>query len=77
MCDFQEIAKTFHVTVSKAYASFAGGALVFQAGYHPRKRTFKTHSEQEFSGVKIDPKYAFLHALCLICVSCPFQNLSI
>ena len=25
-----------------------GGALVFQAGYHPRKRTFKTH-----------PKYVF------------------
>ena len=23
--------------------SWAGGALVFQAGYRPRKRTFKTH----------------------------------
>ena len=37
-----------------------GGPLVFQAGYHPRKRTFKTHPY--FSGMKIDPKYAFLHA---------------
>ena len=25
-----------------------GGALVFQAGYHPRKRTFKTHPWQVF-----------------------------
>ena len=30
-----------------------------------------------FSGMKIDPKYAFLHAFFLICPSCPFQNLSI
>ena len=29
-----------------------------------------------FSGLKIDPKYAFLHAFFLICPSCPFQNLS-
>ena len=30
-----------------------------------------------FSGMKIDPKYAFLHAFFLICPSCPLQNLSI
>ena len=30
-----------------------------------------------FSGMKVDPKYAFLHAFFLICPSCPFQNLSI
>ena len=30
-----------------------------------------------FSGMKIDPKYAFLHAFFLICLSCLFQNLSI
>ena len=30
-----------------------------------------------FSGMKIDPKYSFLHAFFLICPSCPFQNLSI
>ena len=30
-----------------------------------------------FSGMKIDPKYTFLHAFFLICPSCPFQNLSI
>ena len=29
-----------------------------------------------FSCMKIDPKYAFLHAFFLICLSCPFQNLS-
>ena len=37
------------------------------------KSTLITH----FSGMKIDPKYAFLHAFFLICLSCPFQNLSI
>ena len=25
-----------------------GGALVFQTGYHPRKRTFKTHPKHVF-----------------------------
>ena len=30
-----------------------------------------------FSGMKIDPNYAFLHAFFLICPSCPFQNMSI
>ena len=29
-----------------------------------------------FSGMKIDPKYAFLNAFFLICPLCPFQNLS-
>ena len=38
----------------------SGGALVFQAGYHPRKRTFTLNTH--FSGMKIDPKYTFLHA---------------
>ena len=30
-----------------------------------------------FSGMKIDPKNAFLHAFFLFCLSCSFQNLSI
>ena len=38
-----------------------GGALVSHAGYHPRKRTFKTHPKHVFSGMKIDPKYVFLN----------------
>ena len=54
-----------------------GGALVFQAGYHPLKRTFKTHPNHIFSGVKIVSKYVFLQAFFLICPSCPFQNLSL
>ena len=53
------------------------GALVFQAGYHPRKRTLKTYPKHIFSGVKIYPKYAFLHAFFLISLSWPFQNLSV
>ena len=35
------------------------------------KNTLNTY----FSGMKIDPKYAFLHVFFLICPSCPFQNL--
>ena len=27
---------------------FPGGPLVFQTGYHPRKRTFKTHPKHVF-----------------------------
>ena len=30
-----------------------------------------------YSGMKKDPKYAFVHAFFLICLSCSFQNLSI
>ena len=37
------------------------------------KHTLNTY----FSGMKIDPKYVFLHVFLLICPSCPFQNLSI
>ena len=37
------------------------------------KHTLKTY----FSGMKIDPKYAFLHAFFLIGPSCPYQNLSL
>ena len=37
------------------------------------KHTLNTY----FSGTKIDPKFAFLHAFFLICLSCPFQNWSI
>ena len=53
-----------------------GGPLVFQAGYHPRKRTFKTHPNRIFFSMKIDPKYASLHAFFLVCPLglCPFQN---
>ena len=44
-----------------------GGTLVCQAGYHLRKRTFKTHPKHEFSGMKIDPNHVF---------ACVFLNLS-
>ena len=54
----------------------ARGLLVFQAGYHPHKRTFKHTLSMYFPGMKIDPKYVFLHAFILIFPSCPFQNWS-
>ena len=34
------------------------------------KHTLNTY----FSGLKIDPKYVFLHTFLLICPSCPFQK---
>ena len=54
-----------------------GGPLVFQAGYHSCKTTFKTHPKHILFRYENRPKYAFLHAFFLICVSCPLQNLSI
>ena len=54
-----------------------GGGLVFQGGYHPRKKGFKTHPKHVFFRYENDPKYASLHAFFLICTSRPFQNLSI
>ena len=48
-------------------------------GYQARPWTHKKHPKliTYFSGMKIDPRYGFLHAFFLICLSCPFQNLSI
>ena len=55
-----------------------GGTLVCQAGYHLRKRTFKTHPKHVFFRDENKPyKYVFLHALFVICLPYPFQNLSI
>ena len=55
-----------------------GGTLVCQAGYHLRKRTFKTHPKHVFFRDENRPyKYVFLHAFFLICPPYPFQNLSI
>ena len=57
-----------------------GGTLVRQAGYHPRKRTFKTHPKHVLFRYENRPcKYVSLplHAFFLICPPCPFQNLSI
>ena len=41
-CVLWEIAKRIY------RESTGGGALVFQAGYHPLKRTFKTHPKHGF-----------------------------
>ena len=53
-----------------------GGALVFQAGYHPPKRIFKTHPKHIFFRYENRPLNMFLHAFFLNCASRPFQNLS-
>ena len=54
-----------------------GGHSNGKRGYQARPWAHKKHPNHVFSGMKIDPNYAFLHAFFLICPSCPFQNLSI
>ena len=53
-----------------------GGHLYFRLDIILVKRLSKHTLNTYFSGMKIDPK-KILHAFFLICVSCPFQNLSI
>ena len=40
--------QTSRAVLTRAWASRPGGPLVFQVGYHPRKRTFKTHPKHVF-----------------------------
>ena len=61
----------------KYFPRGGGGHSNGKREYQARPWTHKKHPNHVFSGMKIDPKYAFLHAFFLICVSCPFQNLSI
>ena len=64
--------------IYKIYNLYLGGATRMARGgirlvHGLTKSTLITY----FSGMKKDPKYAFLHAFFLICPSCSFQNLSI
>ena len=54
-----------------------GGHSNGKRGYQARPWTHKKHPNHIFLGMKIDSKYAFLHAFFFICLSCPFENLSI
>ena len=54
-----------------------GGHLYFRLDIIRVKGFLKHTLNTYFSGMKIDPKYAFLLAFFLIWASCPFQNLSI
>ena len=55
-----------------------GGALVFQAGYHRRKRTFKHILKSiYFSKIKIDPRYTLLHVLFFLNFSSNLFNFSL
>ena len=54
-----------------------GGHLYFRLDIIRVKGLSKHTLNTYFSGMKIDPKYVFLHVFFLICPPCPFQNLSI
>ena len=57
-----------HIHESGGGTRMARGGIRLVHGH--TKSTLITY----FSGMKIDPKYGFLHAFFLICPSCPFQN---
>ena len=59
------------------YLPGGGGGLKLQRGIRLVHGLTKSTLITYFSGMKIDPKYVFLHAFFLICLSCSFQNLSI
>ena len=61
---------------TKICLDIPGGHSNGKRGYQARPWTHKSTLITYFSGMKIDPKYAFLHAFFLIYLSCSFQNLS-
>ena len=65
------------LTTSYCLWSRGGGTRMARGGISLVHGLTKSTHITYFSGMKIDPKYAFLHAFFLICPSCPFQNLSI
>ena len=67
-----------HLYGNRGFDSRRGGVhLYFRLDIILVKGLSKHILNTYFSGMKVDPKYAFLHAFFLICVSCPFQNLSV
>ena len=70
-------AKAYFFVSRGIYVYPGGGHLYFMLDIILVKRLSRHTLNTYFSGMKIDPKSAFLHAFFLICVSCPFQNLSI
>ena len=65
------LAVTYGAKLSQGATRMTRGGIRLVHGH--TKSTLITY----LSGMKIDPKYAFLYAFFLICPSCPFQNLSI
>ena len=68
---------TSHYGCKKKLSFRGGGHLYFRLDIILVKGLSKHTLNTYFSGMKIDPKYAFLHAVFLICPSCPFQNMSL
>ena len=69
----------YHIVVRNfvSYRGGGGGHSNGKKGYQARPWTHKEHPNHIFFMYENKPKYAFLHAFFLICLSCPFQNLSI
>ena len=64
-------------TPVKVEVHTGGGTRMAKGGIRLIHGHTKSTLIMHFSGMKIDPKYAFLHAFFLTCPSCPSQNLSI
>ena len=72
------LGKSSESTLRATGTCRGGGHLYFRLAIILVKGLSKHILNTYFSGMKINPKYAFFHAFFLICVSCPnFQNLSI
>ena len=62
---------------SFAFCPGGGGTRMARGGIRLVHGHTKSTLITYFSGMKIDPNYAFLKAFFLICPSCPFQNMYI
>ena len=76
-CKNAHIQKIRKRSTFEKFAPSPGGHLYFRLDIIRVKGLSKHTLNTYFSGMKIDPKYSFLHAFYLIWASCPFQNLSI
>ena len=63
-----------HLLSSLNLSGGGGGTWIAKGGIRLVHGHTKSTLIKYFSGMKIDPKYAFLHAFFLICPSCPFQK---
>ena len=70
-------SKKSQKSARKGHERCPGATCGFRLDIILVKRLSKHTLNIYFSGMKIDPKYAFLHAFFLICVPCPFQKVNL
>ena len=76
-CNYKEIFALFVSEKLHTFDPGGGGTQMARGGIRLVHGLTKSTLITYFSGMKKDPKYVFLHAFFLICLSCSFQNLSV